>query len=437
MLRDMEDSVLKALEAHPCYSEEAHRKYARMHVAVAPRCNIQCNYCNRKFDCTNESRPGVTSEVLTPQQAIGKIRYVKERIPNLKVIGIAGPGDALANEETFETLELVQKEFPDLTACVSTNGLVLPDCAQRLYDLGVRFVTVTINAPDAATGAKVYAHVLWQGRSLSGKEGAQVLLDRQLEGIRKCSDLGILVKCNIVMVPEVNAEKIPDLVKLVKSKGAYIVNVLPLIPVKGTAFEGMRAPTPAERKAVIDLCAEDARMMRHCRQCRADAIGMLGEDRSAEFEGCGYGSGDGCGPNEHRRTMISFDSGPRKVLVAVASDSGKDVDSGFGNASRFVVLSVEGDKVERLREVGSEGLDSDVGGRTHRERIDALVTLVDDCDVIAVREIGDMPRSVIEGRGKKVLVIDASVEDAAREAARLRPGRGPSPVRPFLLYYNK
>jgi len=24
-------------------------------------------------------------------------------------------------------------------------------------------------------------------------------------------------------------------------------------------------------------------MMRHCRQCRADAVGLLGEDRSAEF----------------------------------------------------------------------------------------------------------------------------------------------------------
>jgi len=27
---------------HPCYSEEAHHYFARMHVAVAPACNIQC-----------------------------------------------------------------------------------------------------------------------------------------------------------------------------------------------------------------------------------------------------------------------------------------------------------------------------------------------------------------------------------------------------------
>ena len=97
----------EALARHPCYSKDAHREYARMHVPVAPRCNIQCNYCNRKYDCCNESRPGVTSEVLTPEQAAGKVLYVRSKIPQLSVVGIAGPGDPLANEETFRTLELV------------------------------------------------------------------------------------------------------------------------------------------------------------------------------------------------------------------------------------------------------------------------------------------------------------------------------------------
>ena len=62
----------EALSRHPCYNRDAHREFARMHVPVAPRCNIQCNYCNRKYDCCNESRPGVTSEVLTPEQAAEK-----------------------------------------------------------------------------------------------------------------------------------------------------------------------------------------------------------------------------------------------------------------------------------------------------------------------------------------------------------------------------
>ncbi|MGY3461730.1 hypothetical protein ACVWW5_007180 [Bradyrhizobium sp. LM3.4] len=85
---------------HPCYSEEAYHHYARTHVAVAPACNIQCNYRNRKYDGANESRPGVVSEKLTPEQAARKLLAVATRIPQLTVLGIAGPGDASANRKT-------------------------------------------------------------------------------------------------------------------------------------------------------------------------------------------------------------------------------------------------------------------------------------------------------------------------------------------------
>ena len=60
-------TMMEKTQKHPCYSFDAHQKFARMHLPVAPYCNISCNYCNRKFDCVNESRPGVTSEILTPQ----------------------------------------------------------------------------------------------------------------------------------------------------------------------------------------------------------------------------------------------------------------------------------------------------------------------------------------------------------------------------------
>ena len=76
---------------HPCYSEEAHHYFARMHVAVAPACNIQCHYCNRKYDCANESRPGVVSELHQPEQAVKKVLAVAANIPQMTVLGIAGP----------------------------------------------------------------------------------------------------------------------------------------------------------------------------------------------------------------------------------------------------------------------------------------------------------------------------------------------------------
>ena len=398
----------KTLKEHPCYDPEAHTKFARMHVPVAPKCNIQCNYCNRKYDCSNESRPGVTSEVLSPEEAVGKIRAVKEKIPYLRVIGIAGPGDPLANEETFRTLELVNEEFPELTLCVSTNGLALPENAQRLYDLGVRFLTVTMNASDPDVGGSIYGHVRWNGRTFTGKKGAEILLGNQLEGIRKCVELGMVVKINAVMVPGINDGHIPELVKKVRSLGVYVVNILPLIPVDGTAFGGRRAPTPEERKKLMDLCELDVRMMRHCRQCRADAIGLLGEDRSREFAGMGSCL-SGCGPPpENSAPSLMRIGGIGPARVAVATSDGKNVDSGFGNASRFDVYSVSGKGVKLVRTVLTDTT-KQVAGGSHKEHIKNIMDRMNDCDVFVVKEIGHMPSKLLAERGKTVRIYSGTI----------------------------
>lgn len=97
---DLPPEIWDKVRTNPCYSEEAHHHYARIHVAVAPACNFQCDYCNRKYDCAKESHPGVGSDKLTPEQAAGKLRAVATRIPLLTVLGIVGPGDALANPKT-------------------------------------------------------------------------------------------------------------------------------------------------------------------------------------------------------------------------------------------------------------------------------------------------------------------------------------------------
>src|SRR5271166_332113 len=113
------------IDQHPCFSESAHHKFGRIHLPVAPACNIQCNYCIRKYDCANESRPGITSKVFSVDEALERVRTLVERSGNLSVAGIAGPGDPLANNSTFEVMRALHREFPDLILCVSTNGLLL------------------------------------------------------------------------------------------------------------------------------------------------------------------------------------------------------------------------------------------------------------------------------------------------------------------------
>lgn len=51
---------MSELETHPCFTAKC-SDYARIHLPVAPKCNMQCNYCLRKYSCVNESRPGVVA----------------------------------------------------------------------------------------------------------------------------------------------------------------------------------------------------------------------------------------------------------------------------------------------------------------------------------------------------------------------------------------
>lgn len=411
--------VAEALRTHPCYNEDAHRSFARMHLPVAPRCNIQCNYCNRKYDCTNESRPGVTSQILSPMEAADKIRIVKKEIPQLKVIAIAGPGDPLANEETFETFDIVRTEFPDMTLCVSTNGLMLPKYAQRLYDLNIRFLTVTMNATDPAVTKDVYDSVIWEGRRLTGVEAAQRLLSNQLDGIKKCISLGMVVKINIVLIPGINDKHIPDLVKELKSLGVYIINILPLIPVEGTRFSDMTSPTPEERKSLMDRCSVDVRMMRHCRQCRADAIGLLDNDRSHEFINAGT-CGSGCGPKiiqNEKRTAPDIMEG-EEIRIAVASSDGDSVDSGFGNTKKFKIYATDGN-VSRFLETRNVAMRHDTYGESHARHVSDTLDLIDDCAVVVVSEIGPRPEKELISRGKKLLISSGTTNDSVIEAAML------------------
>ncbi|MEB3270002.1 MAG: nitrogenase cofactor biosynthesis protein NifB, partial [Leptolyngbya sp.] len=96
------------MSSHPCFDPKAKHEHSRVHLPVAPRCNVQCHYCSRKFDCANESRPGVTTKVLSPKQALWWLDAIRPQLEDLSVVGIAGPGDPCATPvETLSTLRQV------------------------------------------------------------------------------------------------------------------------------------------------------------------------------------------------------------------------------------------------------------------------------------------------------------------------------------------
>lgn len=435
-LNHLPEHIRAKVHNHPCYSEEAHHHYARMHVAVAPACNIQCHYCNRKYDCANESRPGVVSELLTPDQAVKKVMTVAANIPQMTVLGIAGPGDPLANpERTFDTFRQLTEKAPDIKLCVSTNGLALPEQVEELCKHNIDHVTITINCVDPDIGAQIYPWVFWKNRRIKGRKGAEILIAQQQKGLQMLTERGILVKVNSVMIPGVNDKHLEEVSKVVKAKGAFLHNVMPLIAEAehGTFFGvmGQRGPTHDELQTLQDACAGDMNMMRHCRQCRADAVGMLGEDRGDEFTMDKIEAMDvdyaaamvkraevhaaieatlAAKQQKKNETFISLASlemqskatrkETRPVLMAVATSGSGIINQHFGHAREFLIYEANSYDV---RFIGHRKTDLYCSGDdTCGDGISVLqktINTLKGCEVVLCSKIGYEPWGMLEEAG--------------------------------------
>lgn len=432
-LAHLPEHIRAKVQDHPCYSEQAHHYFARMHVAVAPACNIQCNYCNRKYDCSNESRPGVVSELLTPDQAIKKVLAVAAEIPQMTVLGIAGPGDPLANPgRTFETFRQLSEKAPDIKLCVSTNGLSLPEHVDEIAKHNIDHVTITINCVDPEVGARIYPWIYWQNKRIFGIEGAKILIEQQQKGLQMLTERGILVKVNSVLIPGVNEEHLKEVSKVVKAKGAFLHNVMPLIAEAehGTYYGIMGQPEPTQEmlQELQDACAGDMAMMRHCRQCRADAVGLLGEDRGDEFTMDKIDVMD----VDYEAAMVrrkavhdaiidkleaergvakpkpaGIPAGSRPVLMAVAGKNGL-VAEHFGHAREFLIYEASPEGVRfishRKTELYCGGMDACGDGDVveagaSESLLDRNIRILEGCEVVLCAKVGYEPWAKLEAAG--------------------------------------
>lgn len=257
---------------HPCFADKP-GNLGRIHLPVSPACNIGCRFCSRVLNDT-EQRPGVTAKVITPQESIGVLKKALKICPDIRVAGIAGPGDTLATGAALETFRLIDREFPRLLKCMSTNGLLLAEKADEVIGAKIDSLTVTVNAVDPEIEAQLNKFVIYHGRKYDALEGAKILIDNQLNGIRKVAGSGITVKVNTVLVPRINGNHIGHIARTVAAAGATIYNVIPLIPTYELKDE--KAPFCFQIEEARKNAEQYIDVFRHCNRCRADAVGVPG-----------------------------------------------------------------------------------------------------------------------------------------------------------------
>ncbi|VGO16031.1 FeMo cofactor biosynthesis protein NifB [Pontiella desulfatans] len=381
---------------HPCFNPDVKGKFGRVHLPVAPKCNIQCGYCNRKYDCVNESRPGVTSNVLSPGQALYYVNDLVESGKPISVVGIAGPGDPFANpEQTMETLRLIRKRHPDMLLCVSTNGLGVGPYIAELAALEVSHITITMNAIDPEIGAKVYSWVREDKKPLRGLEAAELLLQRQIQAMKAIKAHGITLKINTILIPGVNDEHLDAVASFAKSEGADLHNIIPLCPVEGTKFEDFEEPTPAQIHAARDIAGQYMPQMTHCQRCRADACGLLAEGTTQETLNL-----------IEKAANAPINPDEERPYVAIATREGVLVSQHLGEAGNVHVYEQINGQTQpvEIRTLPTKG-----GGD---ERWAEVGSILQDCRAILVSGIGPKPTRILRDSGIKVVVMEGLIEEA-------------------------
>ncbi len=383
--------------AHPCFDAEARHRFGRVHLPVAPKCNLGCNFCNRKFDCLNESRPGVTSSLLSPHQAVAYLDTVITLLDTpISVVGIAGPGDPFANpDETLATLRLVRERFREMLLCVATNGLAVGPHIEELANLGTSHVTITVNAVDPEIGAQIYRFVRDEKRVYRGLEGATLLLERQLAAIRELKSRGVTVKVNSIVMPGVNDHHIETIAQTISELGVDYHNCMALYPLEDTPFGELSEPDAEMMASIRATCGTYVSQMTHCQRCRADAAGLLGEDHDEVL----------------RQALADASAAPLRPsddrpYVAIGSLEGMLVNQHLGETEQLWVFG-PGDGGYELVEVREAPVPG--GGDS---RWDELAQCLPDCRALICAAAGQRPKVALAKHGIRVMVAEGLIEEA-------------------------
>jgi MoaA/NifB/PqqE/SkfB family radical SAM enzyme len=194
-------------------------------------------------------------------------------------------------------------------------------------------------------------------------------------------------------------------VKKVSDLGAYISNIMQLIPVAGSAFENLPLVSNQEITVLRKNCEPSLRQMYHCRQCRADAVGTLDNDRSIEYA-CPSAEKESLPPAPPRR-------------FAVASKSGVLIDQHFGRATEFYIYESNGETTRFIEKRAvknyCDGPEACPGGK--KVNMESILSAVSDCDGVLALRTGDAPSKRLAGSGIRVISTYDRIEDAVLKAA--------------------
>ena len=182
-----------------------HRPLLDLRISVTDRCNMRCRYCmpREHFDGDHEFLP--KEDILRFEEIVHVVRAL---IPHgLRKVRLTG-GEPLLRRDLHKLVQQLRSTSQNLDIALTTNGLLLKNQLNDLYNAGLSRITVSLDALDE----EIY-------RTMGDTNAHPSVV---LEAIEFAQDIGLPVKVNAVIKKNVNESQVAPMVQEFGPRGIPI-----------------------------------------------------------------------------------------------------------------------------------------------------------------------------------------------------------------------
>lgn len=313
----------------------------------------------RRIDAAENKQP-----FLSPNEAAVWVRELQKGGKNITAITLHGPGDVLASwQETRQCLSLLTEHFSQTPVSMTTIGLNGLDKIDALANAGLIKITLRVDALTAETAGSIYQWIRPAKKTIPVAQGCSQLVREQPQFCRECSDAGIDVVIRTKVEPT-NKNEIVKIAKTYKKAGALAIELC------GTVNEEL-----------ISAVNEYLPAISH----KPEPI---------------------LPPPKSPSSCNQYTAGPTsdRSKIAVASQSGIDVDLHLGQAGQLLIYGKNKDGLPCLLETRTTPPAGDP------DRWKTLAEKLSDCFCLLATHAGLAPREQLAVFGLKVILTDDQID---------------------------
>ncbi len=184
--------------------DNCNREIKHIRFSITSKCNYNCVYCDK------EGFIPKTSELALEE--ITKLCKILAEILNVTRIKFTG-GEPLCRNEIVKIIKNVSDLHLYKDISMTTNGALLYDKAEELYNAGLNRINVSLGSLKPEIYKKIY-----------GSDS----LDKVLEGLQKANQLGFNpIKLNFVLMKGINDNELEDMIDFC-AKNGFVLQLIEL-----------------------------------------------------------------------------------------------------------------------------------------------------------------------------------------------------------------